>query len=66
MKIEIYLDASKLDLNNISITNFREQMLSKKVEIEKMEFEFPNLGILKGNRELLQKSFLDTKKELLN
>lgn len=66
MKVEIYLDASRLDLQNVAFTNFRDQMLSKRKDLEKIDFEFPKLNVLKGSRELLQKSFLDIKKELLN
>jgi hypothetical protein len=66
MKIEVYLDATKLDLSNVKLTDFRQQMVEKKEELAKEEIIVPPFNVLKGDKFLLQKAFLNQKAESLN
>ena len=66
MKIQIYLDAAEFDLSNVSIANFKEQMIDKKEELAKIEIAIPPFNALKGDKDLLQKAFLNQKAESLN
>ena len=66
MKIEIYIDAAKLDLTNLSITDYKEKTEKLKKDFSETELDFSSIGLLKGNKELLQKSFLNQKAEYLN
>lgn len=66
MKIEIYIDAAKLDLSNLSITNYGELNEKLKDDFSKTELDFSSIGLLKGNKEILQKAFLNQKAECLN
>jgi hypothetical protein len=66
MKLEIYIDAAKLDLSNLSITDYSKQTEKLKEDFSKSEIDFSSIGLLKGNKELLQKAFLNQKAECLN
>lgn len=66
MKIEVYLDATKLDLSNVKLTNFKEQMVGKKEKLANEEIIVPPFNLLKGDKFLLQKAFLNQKAESLN
>jgi hypothetical protein len=66
MKIEIHENENLIDLSNISITNYREELNKKKSELLTIEVNFSAIKMLKGDKSLIQKSFIDTKNELLN
>ena len=66
MKIEIYFDAAKLDLSNVVLTDFKQQMLDKKEKLAKEEIIIPPFNRLKGDKTLLEKAFINQKVESLN
>ena len=66
MKIEIYIDAAKLDLSNLTVTDYRKQNDKLKTKFSMSELDFSSIKQLNGNKELLQKSFLNQKAESLN
>jgi hypothetical protein len=66
MKIEIYLDAAKLDITNVSIRNFNKDTQDKKELLSKYEIDFSSMSNLKGEKTLLEKSFQQQKAESLN
>ena len=66
MNIEIYIDASQLDLSNLTVTDYRKQNDELKTKFSMSELDFSSISLLKGNKELLQKSFLNQKAESLN
>lgn len=66
MKLQIYLDAAEFDLSNVSIANFKEQMIDKKEEFAKTEIAVPPFNALKGDKDILQNAFLNQKAESLN
>ena len=66
MKIKIYLDETKLNLSNISLTDYKQLMMDKKVLLENIEIPTPQFNLLKGNKELLNQAFLNQMAESLN
>lgn len=66
MNIEIYLDASKLDISNISIKDFNKDTQDMKNRLSLYELDFSSIGELKGEKILLEKSFQQQKAESLN
>ncbi len=66
MNIEIYLDASKLDISNISIKDFNKDTQDMKNRLSLYELDFSSIGQLKGEKILLEKSFQQQKAESLN
>jgi len=66
MKIKIYLDETKLNLSDISLTDYKQLMMDKKVLLENIEIPTPQFNLLKGNKELLNQAFLNQMAESLN
>lgn len=66
MRLEIYLDSVKLDIQNISLTDFRKETQEKKDILSKVEIDFSSIKSLKGDKTLLQKAFLNQMVESLN
>lgn len=66
MKIKIYLDETKLNLSDISLTDYKQLMMDKKVLLENIEIPTPQFNLLKGNKELLNQAFLSQMAESLN
>ena len=66
MKIKIYLDETKLNLSDISLTDYKQLMMHKKVLLENIEIPTPQFNLLKGNKELLNQAFLNQMAESLN
>lgn len=66
MKIEVYLDAAKLDLSNVSLANFKQQMIDKKERLARQEVIVPQFNKLKGDKSILEKAFLNQLAESLN
>lgn len=66
MKIEIYLDAAKLDISNVSIKDFNKDTQDKKEVLSLHDIDFSSIKSLKGEKTLLEKSFQQEKAESLN
>jgi glycyl-tRNA synthetase alpha subunit len=64
--MEIYLNSEKLDIKNISITDFNKRTQEIKDEFSKSQLDFSEIQYLKGNKEMLEKSFQQQKAESLN
>jgi hypothetical protein len=56
MKIEIYEDKELINTKNI-LTNFKEKIEIQKYILEKNDIDFSVIHNLKGDKELLHKSF---------
>jgi hypothetical protein len=65
MNIEIYLDDQKLDMENISLTNFNEELEISKYMFSKTELDFNSIHYLVGDKNMLDNSFQHQKKESL-
>lgn len=66
MNIEIYLDAAKLDISNVSVKDFSKDTKDKKNLLSLFEIDFSSIKSLKGEKTLLEKSFQQEKAESLN
>jgi hypothetical protein len=66
MKIEIYIDAAKLDISNVSVKDFNKDTQDMKDILALVELDFSSIGLLKGEKILLEKSFQQQKAESLN
>lgn len=66
MKIEIYLDAAKLDISNVSFKDFNKDAQDKKNTLSLVDLDFSSISLLKGEKILLEKSFQQQKAESLN
>ena len=66
MNIEIYLNSEKLDIKNISITDFNKDAQDKKNNLSLVDLDFSSISLLKGEKTLLEKSFQQQKAESLN
>jgi hypothetical protein len=65
MNIEVYLENQKLDMENISLTDFNEQLQISKYLFSQTEFDFSSIHYLSGDKTLLEQSFQHQKKESL-
>jgi len=63
--MEIYVNNEKVDMENISITNFNEQIEILKYNFSQTEFDFSSIHYLSGDKTLLEQSFQHQKKESL-
>lgn len=66
MKIEIYIDAAKLDISNVSVKDFNKDAQDKKNLLSLVDLDFSSISLLKGEKTLLEKSFQQQKAESLN
>jgi hypothetical protein len=64
--MQIYIDNSLLDISNISVTNFTEKTEKLKEEFAKSEIDFSSIGLLKGEKILLNNAFLNVMAEYIN
>ena len=63
MNIKIYKENRQIDLNNLFFKGrFEEDLKHYKNTFEKIEFQLPNLALLQGDKELIEKAFQDGKK----
>ena len=63
--MEIYINNEKLDMENISITNFNEQIEILKDMFLRTYLDFSSIHYLVGDKNLLEKSFQHQLKESL-
>ena len=64
--MEIYIDDEKLDMENISVTNFNNQLELSRYLLSQTELDFSSIHYLVGDKTLLEKSFQHQKKESLD
>lgn len=65
MKIEIYNDDVKIDLDNVMFKDFKEETQYRKGLLSKVEIDFSSISKLKGDKTLMELSFQATKNELI-
>lgn len=65
MRLEIIDNEIKVELENVTIKDFRLDVESKKREFENHTLDFNYITQLKGEKILLEQAFQDTKKEIL-
>jgi hypothetical protein len=65
MKIEIYKDEELIEMENILITDFGEFVDSQKERRKDMTIDFSVIKLLQGEKNILEQTFQDEKKESL-
>jgi hypothetical protein len=65
MKIEIYNNEIKIDLDNIMFKDFKEETQYRKDKLSKVELDFSSISKLKGEKTLMELAFQHTKNELV-
>ena len=65
MKIEIYNNDIKIDLDNIMFKDFKEETQYRKDKLSKVELDFSSISKLKGEKTLMELAFQHTKNELV-
>jgi len=65
MKIEIFENEEKIDLSSLIITNYTDELYKIRENVIMYEFDLSSIKSLKGEKNLLEKSFEDIKKELV-
>lgn len=65
MKIEIYNDEIKIDLDNIMFKDYNTETQYRKRLLSQFDIDFGSISTLKGEKKLMELAFQDTKKELV-
>lgn len=65
MRLEIIDNEIKVELENVSVKDFRLDLVLKKNEFENHVINFNSISHLKGDKTILEEVFQDTKKENL-
>lgn len=65
MKIEIYNNDIKIDLDNVMFKDFKEETQYRKNLLSKVEIDFSSIPTLKGEKTLMELAFQATKNELI-
>jgi hypothetical protein len=65
MRIEIYNDETKIELDNVMFKDFNEETQYRKDLLSKIEMDFTSISKLKGEKTLMELAFQETKKELI-
>ena len=66
MKLEVYNDEIKLDIENIKFKDFNQETQYKKDLFSNIEIDFSSISTLKGDKKMLEKSFQQQRAESLN
>jgi hypothetical protein len=61
--MNIELDNIELDVNNILLKN---ELLKKRETLFNIGIDFSSIGMLKGDKKILEETFKQTKKELID
>lgn len=62
--MKIYQDNKLLDFENIKFTDFSDKLYQLRKEVNKEQIEMTPIGILKGQKDILDKAFNITYHEL--
>lgn len=65
MKIEIYNDDIKIDLDNIMFKDFNAETQYRKDLLTWVDIDFSSISTLKGEKTLMELAFQHTKNELV-
>ena len=65
MRIEIYNDETRIELENIIYKDYSDDIKQKRDEFNEKELDFSSISTLKGEKTLMELAFQETKKELI-
>lgn len=66
MNIEIYLEDKQLDIKNVIMKDYRKELSDKMELLSNTNLDFSSITKLKGDKSILNMSFLQIKEEELN
>jgi hypothetical protein len=66
MKIEIYENENRLNIEDVYIKDFADNVDEIKYKYEYIDIDFSPITILKGEKIIIEKAFQDEKAEILN
>jgi len=64
--MEIYINNEKLDISNISIKDYKKDTEILKEKLSEIKLDFSSISVLKGDKNILNISFLNQIAEELN
>jgi hypothetical protein len=64
--MEIYLNKEIIDVKNISIKDYKKETEILKDRLSEIKLDFSSIGLLKGDKNILNMSFLNQIAEELN
>jgi hypothetical protein len=65
MKLEIFNEETKIDLDNVKFKDFTEETQYRKDLLSKFNLDFTSISTLRGEKTLMELAFQETKKELV-
>jgi hypothetical protein len=65
-RIEVYEDNTRLNLEQITVTDFKEFIEKAGYTFLNQDIDFGSFGYLKGDKEMLEMAFQHEKKQSLN
>ena len=66
MNLMIFENETLIDTNNLSVTDLGDILTQQKNKMKAIPLGFSCITTLKGEKNILEQSFQDTKKEMLN
>jgi hypothetical protein len=66
MKIEIYKNENRLNIEDVYLKDFAEDLDEIKKIYKNIDIDFSDIAILKGEKIIIEKAFQDEKAEILN
>ena len=61
--MDIYMNDNRLNIEEVSLTDFSEELKNKKLRLSNVEIDFASISSLKGEKNLLEMAFKHTLKE---
>ena len=65
MKLEIFNEETKIDLDNVKFKDFNEETQYRKDLLSNVDIDFSSISTLRGEKTLMELAFQETKKELV-
>lgn len=66
MKIEIYENENRLNIEDVYLKDFAENVDEIKKRYEYIDIDFSPIAMLRGEKIIIEKAFQDEKAEILN
>jgi hypothetical protein len=66
MKIEIYKNENRLNIEDVYLKDFAQDVDEIKKIYKNIDIDFSSISILKGEKIIIEKAFQDEKAEILN
>jgi hypothetical protein len=61
--MRIYLDSNEIEIKNITIRDYGQDVSRLKNKLERVEIDFKSIHLLRGNKDILEQAFKEVKAE---